>query len=278
VASFTFAREPRGAFERDGFIRFPAAFARADAERMQDEWWAELADVHGMRRDDRSTWRGQLDLKRPKAAPSQRLIETDTVRAVVDGLLGVDAWDWPKDWGRPIVTFPSGAPVADWDVPKGWHWDGRTAWNRERPINLLVVACVGEVAPRGGGTLVVAGSPRVILDQYKAIPAPVRGLGETWYRDRLNRDHPWFARLSGHAPGPEDRIGAFMSEDAPLRVVELTGEPGDMVFCHPLLVHSGAPNCREVPRMVRIKQQFMSREAKRMLKLEMNASQREGRS
>jgi hypothetical protein len=37
-----------------------------------------------------------------------------------------------------------------------------------------------------------------------------------------------------------------------------------MVFCHPLLIHTQSQNCRSTPRMVRIKQQLMGREAKRL--------------
>ena len=269
------------AFQADGFLRVPAAFARADAELMQAEWWAELAEVHGVNREDRSTWRQQRgDLKRPKTAPSQRLIETARVGGVIDALLGQGAWDWPRDWGRAIVTFPSGAPAEAWDVPtRLWHWDGPTAWNRQRLTTLFVVAFVGEVRPAGGGTLVLAGSPRLVLDQYEARPPAQRGVGETWWRDRLHRSHPWLAALTGCAASPNDRIGAFMRDGgevdgARLRVVELTGQPGDMVFCHPLLLHVVAPNCGEVPRFMRIKQQLMSHEAQRLLEGEIEKSRR----
>lgn len=65
------------------------------------------------------------------------------------------------------------------------------------------------------------------------------------------------------APSPDDRIAAFMDQetivdDVRLRVVELTGEPGDMVFCHPAMVHCGAPNRGERPRFMRIKQQLLT--------------------
>jgi hypothetical protein len=103
----------------------------------------------------------------------------------------------------------------------------------------------------------------VLIEGYAPLPAPFRGLGETWRRDRLMRDHPHFAALSGRTPVP-DRKARFVDGEGPLQVVELTGQPGDMVFCHPLLVHSGSPNCRTAPRMVRIKQQLMSRVAKRL--------------
>ena len=55
-------------------------------------------------------------------------------------------------------------------------------------------------------------------------------------------------------------------EGVPLRVVELTGEPGDMVFCHPLIVHCAAPNRGARPRFMRIKQQFLTLEGRRLLR------------
>ena len=70
---------------------------------------------------------------------------------------------------------------------------------------------------------------------------------------------------------PADRIAAFMDgetvvDGVPLRVVELTGEPGDMVFCHPAMVHCRAPNRGTYPRFTRIKQQFLTHEARAFLR------------
>ena len=81
--------------------------------------------------------------------------------------------------------------------------------------------------------------------------------------------------LTGQAPSPADRTAAFMAgetivEDVPLRVVELTGEPGDMVFCHPVLVHCRAPNRGVRPRFMRIKQQLLTRQGRTL----QSASQR----
>jgi len=54
--------------------------------------------------------------------------------------------------------------------------------------------------------------------------------------------------------------GETIVEGVPLRVVELTGEPGDMVFCHPLIVHCVAPNRGQRPRFMRIKTQVLTHE------------------
>ena len=75
--------------------------------------------------------------------------------------------------------------------------------------------------------------------------------------------------LTGQAPSPADRIAAFMDretavEGVPLRVVELTGEPGDMVFCHPVMVHCVAPNRGTRPRFMRIKTQVLTHEGREL--------------
>lgn len=38
-------------------------------------------------------------------------------------------------------------------------------------------------------------------------------------------------------------------DGAELRVVEMTGEPGDVFLAHPLILHAPATNCTTVPRM-----------------------------
>ncbi len=50
----------------------------------------------------------------------------------------------------------------------------------------------------------------------------------------------------------------------PLRVAELTGEPGDMVFCHPVMVHCRAQNRGVRPRFMRIKQQLLTHQGRRL--------------
>jgi hypothetical protein len=47
-------------------------------------------------------------------------------------------------------------------------------------------------------------------------------------------------------------------------VVELTGEPGDMVFCHPVIVHCVNPNRGTRPRFMRIKTQVLTREGREL--------------
>jgi hypothetical protein len=59
--------------------------------------------------------------------------------------------------------------------------------------------------------------------------------------------------------------GETIVQGVPLRVVALTGEPGDMVFCHPAMVHCVAPNRGAWPRFMRIKSQVVTREGRELL-------------
>src|SRR5436190_22522548 len=92
-------------FDRDGFVVVKGAFAREDADAMQDSWWRELFDLYGIKRDDRATWHQPLrDLRGGKSSPLQARMNTVRVKGVIDDLLGASTWQWPKHWGRAIVT------------------------------------------------------------------------------------------------------------------------------------------------------------------------------
>lgn len=253
-------------FERDGYLVVRQAFSRADGLAMERQWWRELEEAHGIRRDDRSSWRRiPGDLKAAKRDPLQARILTERVRGVFDDLLGKAAWPPPRDWGRPLVTFPG--PGA-WEVPtRLWHWDNPCELHLDRPKALFVVSFIGPVAPGGGGTLILSGSPRLLIQQERQIPSSQPRDSGTRLWERLHRSHPWLMALTGHAASPTDRTAAFMDvettvEGVPLRVVELTGEPGDMVFCHPVMVHCAAPNRGSRPRFMRIKTQVLTHEGR----------------
>ena len=255
-----------GRFERDGYVVVRQAFSRADGLAMERQWWRELEDSRGIRRADRSSWHQIAgDLKAAKRDRLQAGILTERVRGVLDDLLGEGAWSPPRDWGRPLVTFPE--PGA-WQVPaRLWHWDNPCELHLERPRALFVVSFIGSVAPSGGGTVILSGSPRLLLQQQHRIPAGERGGSGARIWERFHRSHPWLMALTGHAPSPADRTAAFMDgetvvEGVPLRVVELTGEPGDMVFCHPVMVHCAAPNRGTRPRFMRIKTQVLTHEGR----------------
>ena len=73
-------------------------------------------------------------------------------------------------------------------------------------------------------------------------------------RKLLARCDPWLNDLWSSGT-PEERMRRFMEEGTvikgiPLKVVELTANPGDVVIMHPGLLHAGSPTCGATPRLV----------------------------
>lgn len=73
----------------------------------------------------------------------------------------------------------------------------------------------------------------------------------------FRRTHPWLQELTEGDLTP-DRPARFMHTDhridgVDVRVVELTGNAGDVVLMHSWLLHSFAPNCGSGPRFMRVR-------------------------
>ena len=101
--------------------------------------------------------------------------------------------------------------------------------------------------------MVVAGSHRLVA-RYLEQADPADPARSRVVRNALTRAHPWLQGLSKGGT-PEDRVRTLMEEgtvlfDIPVRVVELTGRPGDVVFLHPHLLHAPAVNNSSAPRLM----------------------------
>jgi hypothetical protein len=128
------------------------------------------------------------------------------------------------------VTFPS--PGTAWGVPTSdWHLD-----SQDLDLTMLTT-------PAGP----------------HAASAPVRSREVKAY---LRTRHPWLRDLWQAHP-QADRMYRYLTEGAdvdgvPVRVEELTGEPGDAVIMHPRLLHVVAPNSLDTPRLMLL--QFLHRQ------------------
>ncbi|GAA1113831.1 hypothetical protein GCM10009630_08900 [Kribbella jejuensis] len=231
-------------FERDGIVKIPSAFSADEAAGMREVLWRELSERHGMDRDDPTTWTvlRPTGLKTTKFDRRAQAILGPRVRSALDGLLG----DWlePKHQGQVLVTMPEGVP---WAVPhRQWHTD---VGFEEQPVGAVKIwAFYDSVRPGGGGTPQVAGSHRVF--ERFLTTTEERDFKEV--RDQLLRSDPWFRNLTS-APSERtvDPMEPAEVHGLPVRVVELTGEPGDVYLTHPWILHSIAPNAADVPRMMR---------------------------
>jgi hypothetical protein len=239
----------RGAFRRDGLVRFAGAITPADG--LTDALWTHLGN-RGIARDDPSTWpRGALHNLDGIGASA----ELDRGYALaLDSLLGAGRWTVPKSRGQVVVTFPEPKP---WLLPtRVWHTDAPFSEPLEPVVGaLLMFVFLERVEAGSGGTLVLAGSHRLAA-RFAASRPTVETEKMAVTRKAFFRSHEWLAALVSDDSEPEARRQRFSTEadidGLPVRVVELTGDAGDIVVAHPLMAHCVAPNCSDRPRLMRI--------------------------
>ena len=178
------------AFRTTGLVRLAGAFGRSDAEAMRDRLWKFLAEQYGIDRDERSTW----TVERPSGfqpvthSGAFRAVGGEAVSGALDAVFGAGKWVRPRWWGRPLVSFPRD---GEWGLPvREWHFDFMPEAAGPRPVQFF--AFVDPVRPRGGGTLVLSGSHRLV--------APYLGRGEELRMGEVRAslaEHPWLHGLLG---------------------------------------------------------------------------------
>ena len=147
------------------------------------------------------------------------------------------------------MTLPKDEP---WTLPDGWHMDcgfERPTW----PVFAVkLFAFFGPVAPMGGGTMLLPGSHRLVERYRETIPSGTGG-GKQHWRPFMNHD-PWLAQLlrGDRLPGGgRSLVGArHLIDGVPIEVVELAGNPGDVVITHLHVFHTSSPNVGEQPRQM----------------------------
>ena len=241
-------------FDRDGLVRLSSLFSAADAAGMRERLWDAMAAQHGIERDAPSTW--TVEEPRHFQALSRagvfNPIGSPGLVAAVDDLLGAGTWIPPACWGGPLITFPR--PGAEWDVPhQRWHIDWPARGSAQPLFGIKVLAFLDAVEVRGGGTVVLSGSHRLV-DRFVSRAGATQQGNSTTVRRALMGTHPWLRDLASN-DRRNDRIRRFMVEGTEiegiaLRVVELTGTAGEAVLLHPWLFHAPAPNCTIRPRMM----------------------------
>jgi hypothetical protein len=257
---FSLSPEQREQFERDGVVLIEGLFDAGDVKRAREAVIRRLANVGvtqggGWRLDGSKIlerW-PSFGLSQPlpasaiggqlgRAGELEALGEAPVLLAAAEALLGGPVDRRGQQRLRVLLNLPD--PAA-WTMPTGWHADSPRL-SSGRAIGVQLFGFLDVVGPGGGGTFVVTGSHRLLNNG--------RFMTVTEVRDRFQR-HPFFKRFDAEAPvGAEDRA-TMLSEthrdgDVELKVLELTGEPGDAYFTDLRLAHTGRPNGSDHPRMM----------------------------
>ena len=244
--------EQRDEFERLGIMRLPGAIARADAEAMCDRVWQALGKRYGLRRGSPATWNQQYLLGTHHLPKSETFPEigSPAIRSALGDLFGSGNWEPPDRWGSLLVTFPNSHDR--WTVPhQAWHLDYPVSSEMKELFIVRIFVCLAKLEPCSGGTVFVAGSHRAV--QNLVSKDGVARMRSADVRIALIRTHAWMRSLCT-LDESLDRVEAFMrkssvADGVELRVVEMTGEPGDAFLTHPLLLHTGSKNTATYPRI-----------------------------
>jgi hypothetical protein len=212
----------REAFERDGVVRVAGAIAADDVRAMRDCLRARIAaidfvELAGARRPAPGNEAAMWAIGRePAFAPLPAALA-----AAIERVFGPGAWAQVtgETGGLAMPNLP--CPGATWSVcDPAWHVDEPTQPGQPRGWALLGFALLDLVEPGGGATVVVAGSHR---------------------------------RLGALA----DQLGATVATDTALaalarddwRVIELTGDAGDVVLMDPRCLHTISANVSSRARL-----------------------------
>ncbi|PRQ05258.1 hypothetical protein ENSA5_03770 [Enhygromyxa salina] len=224
-------------FMADGYVHLRGAFPRALAESI-------VASAHRRLREDPARWLGGREVERraaklrgydpedPKTWPQGRLdvlgersftiseFSPFAERAVFQ-LLGDAARVRTRSWTSNLIAqYPYREPLRDW-VPEpdqeSWHLDSPSTHTRidELRTGLLVFILFSDLSSAGGNSWLALDSPAKVARALAAAPEGVDFC--------------------------HDDAGSAITRTCE-RFFEVTGEAGDLLLVHPLMLHSASPN------------------------------------
>jgi len=210
-------------FIEDGFVVVRQVFPRDLAKDILSSVWAEIdLDPHN------PYFQNQLYVILKKVLYQEPIPRIFTQRyiEVVNELCRQGRWECDKGVGYWFITYPDFSKSIWYPIQNSWHIDSNTEYHvlNSRKLGLLTFHLFTDISPGGGGTAVRIGS------------------------------HKYSARILAKA-GPEGLEQTNFSRQTVnatkhLPFVEITGQCGDVMFMHPLTVHTCSVNISNRIRVV----------------------------
>ena len=191
---------------------------------------------------------------RVKRHPAFRRIVGEPLRQFATALLG-EGWKVSKGLGNVLV---SDQDCERWFLPGQealWHSDFPYTFPMDPLPALRVFAVFGSVPPGGGGTLLVAGSHRMVARFAKEFPEAAAKPAKR-ARAACHGSNDWLHDLTGASGTDPGRTERFIErttdvDGIPAQVIEACGDPGDVFVCHPWTIHCRPPNAAPQSRFLR---------------------------
>ncbi|KAF5336837.1 hypothetical protein D9611_003209 [Ephemerocybe angulata] len=233
-------------FLEHGYIIIKSAFTKEKANKWTGALWTRL----GLSPSDKSTWTKER-IHMP--VHGREKVETFAPKAwaAIQDLLGGEERidEAASTWGNSFIVnlgTPELEAATDTIAPQdldNWHVDGDffVHYLDSPEQALLVIPIFSDILPRGGGTMI---SPDGLDLMARYLAAHPEGV--------IPEDLTFIPSTSTVEPRCDDP--GFWSHLQEIkkcqRFVELTGEVGDVVLMHPLMVHSASKNYLRIPRVI----------------------------
>ena len=241
--------EQKTLFEEDGIIKLPDFLPMAVVEPAvksafevfaEAGIWAENQWLLDHLPPTNQPAAGSDLVKGTKNLRATRNLVTPGVLELMKALSNGEELNQFNDKMQLLFTRPN---ATSWTVPATiWHLDTPRLPSGSRP-GVQMFTFLNQVEPSGGGTLVVAGSHRLLNDNTFIRSKDVKKRLKTkpFFKDLLNK----------HCPDREQLMARReVVEDIPLRIVEMTGQPGDIYLTDLRILHTLANNALKVPRVM----------------------------
>ncbi|KAI0344230.1 hypothetical protein BDW22DRAFT_1427864 [Trametopsis cervina] len=232
-------------FMENGYIILKQAFTKAKAEQWQENLWLRL----DMDPEDKSTWtkeRVHMPVHRREKVAD---FAPRAWAAIKDLLGGEDRIDeQASSWGDSFIVN-LGTPETEGATPAhpsdldNWHCDGDffVHYLDSPEQALLVIPIFSDIKPTGGATYIAPDGIDMIAKYLAAHPEGVIPENRTF-------------RSSLYTTGKLEEHPSFWSHLKEIKrcqkFVEVTGEVGDVVLLHPLMLHSASKNNLRIPRVI----------------------------
>ncbi|PFH49197.1 hypothetical protein AMATHDRAFT_76302 [Amanita thiersii Skay4041] len=233
-------------FLKHGYVVIKSAFTKEQTVEWTRNIWVRL----GLDPNNAETWdRERIHMPSHKRIPVADFAPKawDAIQDLLGGADRIDANT--STWGDSfIINLGTSALAASCEeiAPQdldNWHVDGDffVHYLDSPEQALLVIPIFSEIKPRGGGTMISPDGLDLIAQYLAAHPEGVLPIGQSFTPSTTVCDDP------KSDPG-------YWSHSVAIKrckqFVELTGDVGDVVLMHPLMMHSASKNYLRIPRII----------------------------
>ncbi|KAJ5107350.1 hypothetical protein N7456_004025 [Penicillium angulare] len=224
-------------FMQYGYVRVPRCFSREKAAAWTADVWTRL----GFSPTDKSTWVTECTHMPEHKEEHVKTFAPKAWAAICELLGGEDRIEEDSATWNDAFIVNLGTPESEgkWPHPselEGWHVDGDffIHFLDSPEQGLLVIPLFNDIQEHGGGTMICADSvtnaicfkydnPRGVSPYMVPRGWKLRKPKEDFYDTVLDKCHDFH---------------------------EMTGNVGDVILLHPLMMHSQSVNSLRVPRII----------------------------